>query len=86
MAIKTWVRTSEPNCYEALSPEGEVMGVAFRSGAGHDWTIAKIQWRGANGHGKVAGYPGGKMTIGTVSANCSTFLQHKLITAMLEAL
>jgi hypothetical protein len=65
---------------------GNPVGGAHREGVGRPWMVFRWQWRGANGAGKVGGFPGGALTVGTVAVVASQALQERLIRAMLTAI
>ena len=68
----------------AVGPTGDLRGDAREKDG--VWTVSKTQWAGANGDGRVAGFPGGPLVVGTVAGSCSKQLRIKLIKAMLGCL
>lgn len=72
-------------CFQAFNEGDELIGQAVLN-PDHTWIVSKTQWRGANGRGKIGGFLGGPMEIGTIPANVSLALGVKLVKAMLGVL
>ena len=81
----TVIARNERHMVAVGSVHGELRGEGRRDLDGC-WTVAKIQWDGANGAGRTAGFPGGSMTVATVPSNVAKDLQKRMVRAMLGAL
>lgn len=86
MTKETVVKRVDDDHYVAVNDDQRTIGMATREGPGQPWNVEKIQWRGANGNGRVAGHSGGGLLIGTVWPNGSQLVQVGLVNAMLKTL
>jgi hypothetical protein len=74
------------NRYVVNNYQGVRVVDARRQKKGFPWVVSKLQWRGANGDGEVAGFAGGWLEVATIEARSSQDAQLKMVMALLGAL